>query len=198
MPVLPVTRMRSGGYVVAAEILRGAFGGREMQRAQTGGEDAIELFREWLAHVAGAQAGFHVAYGNARIERGQGAAKSGGGVALHQDDVGPFGGEHALERRQNARRRLRQRLSRLHQVEIVVGRDAEDLQYLIEHLAMLRGDAAFHLEFGRTGAQMEQHRAELDGFRPRAEDQKYLGHHCYSNSRREVSRAAKSGSPYSS
>jgi hypothetical protein len=49
---------------------------------------------------------------------------------------------------------------------------------------MLGGDAAFHLEFGRTGAQMEQYRTELDGFRPCAEYQKYLGQHCYSNSRR--------------
>ena len=91
-----------GRHVLAPEILRGAFSGREMQRAQTSGEDAIQFFREWLAHVAGAQTGFHVAYGNARIKRGQGTAKSGGGVALHQDDAGPFGGEHTLERRQNA------------------------------------------------------------------------------------------------
>ena len=62
--------------------------------------------------------------------------------------IGTLVGEHALERRQDSRGRLEQRLARQHQVEVVIGMDVERLQHLVQHRAMLRRDAHFDIEAG--------------------------------------------------
>ena len=171
-------------HALAEQVARGIRSRGEVQRAQAGGEDAVELFRKGLRQVTGAQASFHVAHGNPAVKGRQRATKRGGGVALHQHDVRPFGGEHLFDGRQNPRGQLRQRLAWLHQVQVVVRLDAESVQHLVQHLPVLRGDAAFHLEIARPLAQMEQDGAEFDGFRPGTEYQENFGHFCYSIARR--------------
>src|SRR2546425_408785 len=49
-------------------------------------------------------------------------------------------------------------------------------EYLVQHRATLGRSADLHFEFRRTAAQMEQDRAQLDGLRPRPEDEQDLVH----------------------
>ena len=64
---------------------------------------------------------------------------------------GALGRQHRLERRQDARRGLRQGLRRSHQIQIVIRLHLEDRQHLIQHGAMLGGDADLHLELRDSG-----------------------------------------------
>lgn len=66
---------------------------------------------------------------------------------------------------------MEQRLARQHEIEIVIRRDLKGLKNLIQHLAVLRGDAHLHVKFAGALAQATNHRAELDRLRPGTEDQ---------------------------
>jgi len=57
----------------------------------------------------------------------------------------------------------------LHQIEVVIGLDAERRERLIEHVAMLRGDAHAGVHAGNA-AQPVDDGSELDGLRAGAED----------------------------
>ena len=122
------------------------FGGREVQGGEAGGDHAVHLFGKWLRKVAGAQAGFHMAHRNVLVEGRQGAGKRGGGIALHEQHGRLLGLDHRLEGCQDARGDLRECLPWLHQVEVVIRRDFEGGQYLVEHGAVLRGHADTHLK----------------------------------------------------
>ena len=91
------------------------------------------------------------------IECRQRAGEGGGGVALHQQHIRPLGLDHRLERRQDARGELGQSLPGLHQVQVVIRRDFEGGQHLIEHGAVLCGHAYAHLELPAL-PEIQQHR----------------------------------------
>ena len=71
-------------------------------------------------------------------------------------------------------RQVAERLAGAHQVEVGIGRDAEERQHLVEHLAVLRGGEDAHVA-EPFRAQAVDHRRELHGFRPRAECDRDLG-----------------------
>lgn len=52
----------------------------------------------------------------------------------------------------------------------MVGHDVEHPQHLLEHLAVLARHADGRLELARTGLDLVDERAHLDGLRTRAED----------------------------
>jgi len=71
---------------------------------------------------------------------------------------------------------LKQSLTRQHEIQIVIRLHVECLQHLIQHFAVLRGDAHSHIELAGLFAQFANHRAELNGLRPGTENQKDLVH----------------------
>ena len=70
---------------------------------------------------------------------------------------------------EDLRRYVRQSLAWLHDIEVGVRHDPEDLKHLIEHLPMLRGYHDLGLEPWVRVKRMYEWR-HLDGFRPRAEN----------------------------
>ncbi len=64
---------------------------------------------------------------------------------------------------------LRQCLVRLHQIQIDIGFDAEQIQYLVEHFAVLGCGADERLD-ARGAGQALYDGGHLDGFGPRADD----------------------------
>src|SRR6185437_14913225 len=101
------------------QIGRRAFCSGEVERCEARGEDAIHLFGKRLRDVAGAKAGLHMRDWHAGIERGQRSAESGGGVPLHDRDIGALALKDRLQRGDNARGGLRKRLAGLHHVQIL-------------------------------------------------------------------------------
>ena len=137
---------------------------------EAGGQHTVHFFREGLRHVSGSQTGLDVGHRNFTVESRQRSGERGGGIALDHDQVGPFGFEHRFERGQDARRESGERLARLHQVEVVIRRDGEGFEGVVEHLAVLRRDADLDRELRRPQAQVAHQWTKLNGFRPGAED----------------------------
>src|SRR5262249_30321418 len=145
----------------------------EVDGGQSRGDNAIHFFREGLREIAGAEAGLDVADGDALVKSGERATERRSGVALDDHEGGSFLAEDGLELRQNVRRGLRERLAGLHAIEIVLGRDAKRGEHLIEHAAMLRGNAGARDEFAAL-LRVEECWREFDGFGPGAENEEQL------------------------
>jgi hypothetical protein len=105
---------------------------------------------------------------DAGIECSHRGSRARGGVALHQNVVGLKLREDRSEPAQNARKDIAQRLSRLHDVEIVVGLQRKRGHHLVEHFAVLTGDADSRQDFLLL-SQCADDRCHFDGFRTCAE-----------------------------
>ena len=119
--------------------------------------------------MPGAQPRFDMGHWNLTVIGRQRAAHRRGGIALHHHPIGPFGIEHLPDPCQQARRQRVEALIGLHHIEIVIGRHARDLQHLIEHPAMLPGDAD-PADEARIAFQRMNEREQLDRFGPGAEN----------------------------
>ena len=120
--------------------------------------------------IAGPQAGFDVPRRDSLEKGGEGSGERGHRVALDEHDVGTGALEHARKLLQHAGRHACRRLPRDHEVEIVVGLEAEDVEHLVEHRPVLRGYTDQTLEAGGVGEKGTYDRGHLDRLRPGAED----------------------------
>jgi hypothetical protein len=136
---------------------------------QPRGQHPVGLFGIRGSEVPGAQPGLDVAHWNVPVEGGQRGAEHRGRVALHEDQVGPAPGKVAVDGFDRARGQPGERLARAHEVEVGVRPDAEDVQDLVEHLAVLGRNADAAVET-TVDLEPEDHRGQLDGLRPGAED----------------------------
>ena len=140
-----------------------------------------------------AQARLDVADAAARIEGGQGRRRDGGRVTLDEHPVGPLVEQDRLEPSQHRRGDLGRRLVVLHDVQVVVGLDAEDAQHLVEHVAVLGGDADATGDAIRVAGELANDGPELDGFGAGAEDGQDL-QAASGGTRRSVGHASDSSS----
>ena len=135
---------------------------------------AVELLRPRAVDVVRAQAGLDVSHGDLQVEARERSGEAGRGVTVDQDHVGPLVLEDDLELEKHVARHVKQRLSRLHDRQVVVGRHVEGVQHLVEHLAVLAGHGDDGLELIRTRLELVGERAHLDCLRAGAEDEHYL------------------------
>ena len=143
--------------------------GTEIQVRDGGDQLPIHFLRERRILVIGSEARFHVAHGDLMIERGQGAGKSGGGVAVDQDHVRLQLLDGLVHAGEGLAGDGGEGLPGRHDVQVPVGFYIKDLQHTVQHLAMLGGDAAKALHL-RTGSQLLHQGAHLNCLRPGAED----------------------------
>ena len=99
----------------------------------------------------------------------------GGGVAVDQHAVGLGLVEQAGQAGQDGGGDVGQGLAGLHDGEVVVGHDPEQVQHLIQHGAVLAGDAD---EVFNAGSAVERadDRGHLDRFGPGTDDRQYFPH----------------------
>ena len=112
-----------------------------------------------------------MAHGDLQVEARQCRGEAGRGVAVDQGHVGPLVLEDRLELEQHVACNVEQRLARLHDRQVVVGRHVEDAQHLVEHLAVLAGHGHDGLELIPARLQLVDERAHLDCLRAGAEDE---------------------------
>ena len=135
----------------------------------------VEFLGIGSVDIPRAQSGLHMAHRDAQVIGRKRGGKGGRRVALHKDDIRLFRFQHALESFENAGRYVKERLRVLHNGEIVIRRDGERFEDLIEHLAVLPRDADNGF-YSAPGAQLLHERAHFHGLRPRAENQQDLFH----------------------
>ena len=78
----------SGDALGPQRLAAAAVGGRVVDQGQAVGEAAVDLLRVGAVDVVGAQPGFDVGDRDHPVEGGQSGGEGGGGVAVHQHDVG--------------------------------------------------------------------------------------------------------------
>lgn len=91
----------------------------------------------------------HVADHDALEKTDERAGEDRRGVALHQDDVGLVVPHDVLEPVQGSVHDPVQALPFLHDVEVVVGSEAEDGQRLVDERRVLPGERDARLDLGR-------------------------------------------------
>lgn len=130
---------------------------------------AVHLFGIGPLHVIGAQARFDMAHRNALVKGRKGRRHGRGGVAMDQHHIGRHLVVEAVDLLEDQSRKRIQRMAGAHQLQIVVGLDGENLEHLVEHLAVLAGgaDHAFHGGRGRQGLDDGGH---FDGLGPGTDD----------------------------
>lgn len=145
--------------------------GREVPPTDDVHRLAVELLRPGAVEVPRAEAGLHVPHGDLEVERRERRREGRGGVAVDEDDVGALPLQHRFDLEQHIRGDVEQRLAGPHDGEVVVGDHAEHGEHLVEHLAVLAGDADDRLELLGPRLELERQRAHLDGLRAGAEDE---------------------------
>ncbi len=153
----------------AQQVVARLGGRREVQVGEHGGEPAVHFLRPGGVDVAGAQSGFDVADGDFGVERGQRGGEGRGRVALHQHAVGPEVGIHLAQPFEHRGRDVGQPLAVPHHVKVAVRADGEQVQHLIQHLPVLRGDADERRDAGGFGEAADDRR-HLDGLGAGADD----------------------------
>ena len=115
--------------------------GRRRRRKVDGrdgtGQLAVHFFRERRIDVPCPQTGFDVAYRDLLVIRSQGAGEGRRRIAVDQDQVRFFLGQDILQAHEGLCRNVVQRLPLGHDIQVIVRRNPEEIQDLVEHLAML-------------------------------------------------------------
>ena len=93
---------------------------------------------------------------------------------MNEDDIGLHRVEYVAHTRQHAGGNVVEVLPLLHDVEVVVGRDVEDAQHLVEHFAVLSRNAHDGFEFRRVSPEFLDHRRHFYRLRSRAENQHHF------------------------
>jgi hypothetical protein len=168
---------RGGVHALAVEVLGCAFGGGEMKGGDPPGKDSVHFLGEGFMRIAGTESCLDMADGDFGVKGGQGAAEGGGGVALNEGDAGFLFGEDGFEGGDDTRRGLGEGLTGAHDVEVLVRGHVECVQNLVEHLAVLRGDADTDVEVIRAGLHVPDDRTELNGLGAGTEDEENLYWH---------------------
>ena len=155
--------------VLGPERCRRDFGRGEMQAGHGADDLAVNLLGPGVIDIARAQPRLDVIDRQLAVIGGERAAHGGGGIALDHDPRRPRLVHHRAQPGEQPRGQRVEALVGLHHVEIVVRHDPGDIEHLVEHAAMLRGNADLAVE-PRVGLERGDHREQLDGFRPGAED----------------------------
>ena len=159
------------GLALVEQVLLARIRGGEVVLAHDVDGLAVELLGPGAVDVVRAQAGLDVPHRDLQVEARERRGEAGRGVAVDQDNVGPLILEDRLELDQNVAGDVEQRLARLHDRKVVVGRHVEDAQHLVEHLAVLTRYGHDRLELILASLQLVDEGAHLDCLRACAEDE---------------------------
>ena len=136
--------------------LSGGFGRGEVQRGEAADDLAIDLFGPGMVDVAAPQACLDVRDRNLAVVGGKRAGHRGRGVALDHHPVGPLFVEHFADAGEQASGERIERLIGPHQVEIVIGADAGNLQHLVNVGADETTNGGAKFSFVSDGAAVDR------------------------------------------
>ena len=143
----------------------------EVVGSDAAGNLAVHLFGPRAEDVVRAESGFYVSNGDLLIECGEGGGCAGCCVAVDEHNVGLRFTQHVAHACKHAGSDIIEILSLLHDVEVEVGADVEDVKHLVEHLAVLTGDADNGLECIGMFLELLDKRRHLNGLRTGPENE---------------------------
>ena len=107
--------------------------------------------------------------GDLHIEAGERGNEGSGSIAVDENNVGLHFFEDFADAFEDVDSNIKKGLLILHNGKVVIGRHVKGAEHLIEHLAMLAGDAEGNVEFG-TLLQFKNEGTHFDRFRTGAEN----------------------------
>ncbi|MNG93490.1 hypothetical protein D3C79_524590 [compost metagenome] len=134
----------------------------EVQRGDRASQATVAFFGPRRIQVVGAQAGFDVGNRDLLVVGREAGRQGRRRIAVDQDHIRLELCQDRLEPLQDCRGDIGQVLTWLHDVQVIVRRDLEQLQHLVEHLAVLAGHAYARLE-AIVLSQVEGQRCHFDG-----------------------------------
>ena len=161
------------GNVFAQQVVARERGRRKVIAGDRPGQTPVHFFGVRQPRVARPQARFDVTNVNLPVKRRQRRRRAGRRIAVDEHDVGLRRCEYRLESGQHPGRDFGQRLVLGHDVEIEVRNDGKHRQQVVEHLAVLRGDADDVVDFGVLRERPHDGR-HLDGVGTRPENRHNL------------------------
>ena len=143
--VLPVRWIRDSATFSARSARRRALRRHEVRVRHEVDDAAVHLLGERLLEISRSKPGLDVPDAHAPVEGGDGRAERRRRVPLDEQPLRGVLDEHAVEGGEGARGELVGRLVGAHEVEVHVGPDLEEVEDLVEHLAVLgrRADDRF-------------------------------------------------------
>ncbi len=160
----------------ADQRLQVAAGGREMQVHQLRDHPSVDFLGKRAVAIAGAQACFDMADGDAGVAGGHGAGHGGGGVALDENEVGPFAGDDGAEAFDHPAEHVGGALGGGHDFQVVVDPDLQLPDERTQQVGVLgRGDVDA-AQVGIATLERMDHRRELDDLRSGSEKGEDSGH----------------------
>ena len=159
---------------LAQKILPRELGGGEIVPGNDADRLAVEFLGIRRIDIVGAQSCLDVPDRDLQIEAGKCGDKGGGGIAVHQHNVGLDLFQHGTDALENVDRDVKERLPILHDREIIIRHDIERAKHSVQHLAVLSRDADHRPDSGAF-FQLVDERAHFDCFGSRPEDQ----HNCF-------------------
>lgn len=109
----------------------------KMEGGKVAGKPAVHLFGERGITIPGTEARFDMGNRDLVVKGSEGRTNDRGGVALDQDQCWFFTGKVIINGKECTGSKAGRRLSMLHQVQVGIGPDPEDAEYLVKHPAML-------------------------------------------------------------
>ena len=143
---------------------------RKVEVGDAARQAAVHLLRERRVLVVRTQAGLDVSDGRLVVVGSQCAGKRRRRVAVDEHDVRLLLRQDLVESHHGSRRDVEERLAGGHDVEIMIRLDMKEIEYLIEHLAMLCRDGHDRHDRIRMLLELEHDWCHLDCLRTRAED----------------------------
>src|SRR5690606_20710172 len=162
--------------VLAPQRFGSGLGWSAMQRGYRPDDFAVHFLGPRVVDVAAPEPGLDMRDRDLAIVGGESARHGGRRVTLDHYPFGLLFVHHSAEPGQQGGGQRVERLAGAHQVKIVIGRDAGNLQHLVEHPAMLRADADAAVE-AAVGLESMDEREQLDRFGPGAEDREDAPRH---------------------
>ena len=143
-------------------------GGREVVVGDHVATVPEDLLGKRRAFLAAPEPRLHVAHAHVLEVAHQRTEEHGGGVALHQQDVGLVVGHDPTEPVEAGVRDIVKALAVLHDAQIVVGHHDEGVQHLVDEVGVLSGEREARVH-PAVGPERVEHGRHLDGLRARAD-----------------------------
>lgn len=159
--------------VFTEKVLTGCFCRCEVHISKNACQLAVRFFRERGKKISRAQACFDVSDADLLVESGKSGREGRRRVAVDKDVIRFFLLQYIFQAAEDAGGDVIERLSALHDVEIIVDRQSEEVDDLIEHFPVLGGQADLGINFFML-QQFPDKGRHLDGFRSGAEYRHYL------------------------
>ena len=108
------------------------------------------------------------------IVRGERPRKGRRRITVDKHKIGAILLEYLVDAHHCACRDVKEGLSRGHDIQVIIRHDVEKMQYLIQHLAMLRRNQRFRFDFVRMTHELHDNGRHLDRLGARAKNRHYF------------------------